>query len=123
MPHTRLKTSPHFQDATPHSKHPAESGRPQHHWTFLTNHAHVLICLARNPTLRMRDLSQLIGITERTVQQVIRDLSKEGYLTPIREGRCNHYILNRELGLRHPIEQSVTSGDLISLIESASSPT
>ncbi|THB69514.1 MAG: MarR family transcriptional regulator [Gammaproteobacteria bacterium] len=87
-----------------------------HHWTFLTNHAHVLLCLANNNSLRMRDIANIIGITERTVQQIVRDLSKDGYVKLTREGRCNRYEIDDSVSLRHPIEQHKTIGDLIRLI-------
>lgn len=88
----------------------------RHAWTFFTNHAHVLLCLAKDESLRMRDLAGIIGITERTVQQIIHDLHQEGYIHLTREGRCNRYSINRSSHLRHPIEQHKTIEDLINLI-------
>ena len=87
-----------------------------HNWTFLTNHAHVLLCLANNSSLRMRDIANIIGVTERTVQLIVKDLSKEGYIKLTREGRCNRYEIDDTISLRHPIEQHKTIGDLIGLI-------
>mgnify|MGYP001547767917 CR=1 FL=1 len=95
------------------SQKAAQSG---HQWTFLTNHAHVLLCLAANNTLRMRDIATIIGITERTVQQIVRDLSDGGYVELSREGRCNRYEIDQTISLRHPIEKHKTIGDLIDLI-------
>ena len=92
------------------------------HWTFLTNHAHVLLCLARDQSMRMRDIAEAVGITERTVQMIISDLKREGYLEPLREGRCNTYRIHREMKLRHPIEQHTSTGDLFELIFGASTP-
>lgn len=84
-----------------------------HKWTFLTNHAHVMLCLGIDPAMRMRDIADRVGITERAVQNIIADLSLEGYLTIDRRGRCNSYQLNSGLHLRHPIESGHTLGELL----------
>ena len=73
-------------------------------WTFLTNHAHVLICLAIDPDARMRDVAAKVGITERAVQRIVADLEEAGYLEREREGRRNSYRVRLALPLRHPIE-------------------
>ena len=86
-------------------------------WTFLTNHAHVLLCLAREGDLTMRVLAERVGITERAVQRIVHDLSDAGYLTVNKEGRRNHYSVVHRSALRHPIEQDATIADLISLVE------
>lgn len=85
-------------------------------WTFLTNHAHVLVCLARDPALRQRDLSNQIGITERATQVILNDLEASGYLTRERVGRRNHYRLSLDLPLRHPLESHHTVGEVIDLL-------
>ena len=85
-------------------------------WTFLTNHAHVLICLKQEPGLTLRDVSLRVGITERAVQRIVADLEEEGYLAREREGRRNTYQLNLERPLRHNVEQPCTIGDLVELI-------
>lgn len=105
----KTKTIPNFIKTETEAKN-------GHHWTFLTNHAHVMLCLANNNSLRMRDIAETIGITERTVQQIVRDLSKNGYIKLSREGRCNRYEIDQTVSLRHPIEQHKTIGDLIELI-------
>ncbi len=84
-------------------------------WTFLTNHSHVLICLAREPEARMRDVAEAVGITERAVQRIISDLERAGYIERSRDGRRNHYEIRKELPLRHPIEQHQPVGALIAL--------
>ena len=84
-------------------------------WTFLTNHAHVLICLSRNPTLRMRDVAQQVGITERAMQRIVADLEEGGYLTVVKEGRCNRYEVQAQHYLRHPVEAHRTVSDLLLL--------
>jgi Mn-dependent DtxR family transcriptional regulator len=73
-------------------------------WTFLTNHAHVLLCLARDPTARVRDIASSVGITERAVQRILSELEEGGYLTRQRDGRRNRYDVNGTQPLRHPIE-------------------
>ncbi len=84
-------------------------------WTFLSNHAHVLIVLAKDPDLRMRAVAMRVGITERAVQRIVADLVEGGYLETIRDGRCNHYRIHEQLRLRHPIEAHRTISDLIEL--------
>jgi Mn-dependent DtxR family transcriptional regulator len=90
--------------------------RPEHRWTFLSNHAHVLICLARDPEIRLRDVADLIGITERAVLNVIADLEEEGLVQRYREGRRNSYELSLDRPLRHPIERHRNVGELVRLI-------
>lgn len=85
-------------------------------WTFLTNHAHVLLCIAEKPDLRMRDLAQMIGITERAVQGIIADLAEGGYLGVEKGGRCNIYTTNVDKHLRHPIEAGHHVADLLRLL-------
>jgi hypothetical protein len=85
-------------------------------WTFLTNHAHVLICLKKEPGLTLRDVSARVGITERAVQRIVADLEEEGYLVREREGRRNSYQLNLNRPLRHGVEQPCTIGDLVDLV-------
>lgn len=86
-------------------------------WTFLTNHAHVFLCIAENPNLRMRDLAERVGITERTVQRIVSDLIDAGYIEIKRDGRCNAYKTHDELHLRHPIESHRQVADLLRLIK------
>jgi len=85
-------------------------------WTFLTNHAHVLFCIARDPEVRLRDVAALVGITERAVQRIVTDLETAGYLTVSKEGRRNRYQVNLDRPLRHPIERHRTVRALISLV-------
>lgn len=86
------------------------------HWTFLTNHAHVLLCLARDPTLRRRDLAEMVGITERAVGTILTDLVAAGVLVVQRDGRRNRYRLIGKVRLRHPVEAHRTVGDLVRLV-------
>lgn len=85
-------------------------------WTFLTNHAHVLLCLVQDPAARMRDVAERVGITERAVQRIVAELEAAGYLVRIREGRRNRYEVNGELPLRHPVEGHCKLGALVRLI-------
>jgi DNA-binding IclR family transcriptional regulator len=89
-------------------------------WTFLTNHAHVLLCLARDPAMRMRDIAAEVGITERAVQRIIAELEEAGYVERVRKGRRNAYRVHGALPLRHPIEQHRRIRDLIRLVHGES---
>ena len=86
-------------------------------WTFLTNHAHVLICISRDHTIRTRDIATLVGITERATQAIIADLAAAGYLQRAREGRRNVYTLSATAPFRHSIEAQHNVGDLIDMLE------
>jgi DNA-binding MarR family transcriptional regulator len=88
-----------------------------HSWRFVTNHAHVLECIATNPTARMRDIAAIVGITERTATQIVNDLEQAGYLTKIRVGRSNRYEIHAELPLRHPQHRHHTVGELIRFLQ------
>lgn len=91
-----------------------ESARPV--WTFLTNHAHVLVCIAEEPDIRGRDIANRVGITERAAQAIIADLAEAGYLTRTREGRRNRYAVNPDGPLRHPLEREHTIGELLAML-------
>jgi len=85
-------------------------------WTFLTNHASVLLCLAADPNQRLRDVAAAVGITERAVQRIVADLEEAGYLTRTRVGRRNRYELHPDLPMRHPTQRRRQVGDLIALL-------
>ena len=85
-------------------------------WTFLTNHAHVFLCLAADPEMRLRDVASRVGITERAAQRIVADLDACGYISTERIGRRNHYVVHGELPLRHPVEGHRHAGVLIELI-------
>lgn len=89
---------------------------PTRNWTFLSNHAHVLVCLAQDPDARLRDVAQSVGITERAVQKIVNDLEQAGVLERERAGRRNSYRLNLEAPLRHALESHQTVGVLLSLV-------
>jgi DeoR/GlpR family transcriptional regulator of sugar metabolism len=93
-----------------------------HLWRFVTNHAHVLEAIATNPTIRLRDIATVVGITERTAAQIVNDLEEAGYLTKIRDGRRNHYQVHEQLPLRHPRHSHHTVGELIRFLEAPPEP-
>jgi len=86
-------------------------------WTFLTNHAHVLILLAQNPERVLREVATAVGITERAVQRIVSELEHEGYIQRSKEGRKNNYTLNLKRPFRHPIESHVSIGELVKLVQ------
>ncbi len=73
-------------------------------WTFLTNHAHVLLCVSKNPNVRLREVAELVGITERAAQRIVSELETAGYVERERDGRRNVYRVNPEMPLRHPLD-------------------
>ena len=85
-------------------------------WVFLTNHANVLLCVARDPDARSRDIAERVGITERAAQRILSDLLAEGYLSKIKQGRRNRYTVNRTGHLRHPNFQELEIGPLIDIL-------
>jgi DNA-binding MarR family transcriptional regulator len=98
------------------------SESPQN-WTFLSNYAHVLVCLADNPDARLRDVAERVGITERTAFRLIGELEEAGVLERAREGRRNHYVINTDAHLRHAIEEHCTVGNLLETILNQQAPT
>lgn len=85
-------------------------------WTFLSNHSHVLICLARDNDTTLRDVAVKVGITERAVQRIVADLERGGYLVRKKDGRSNSYRLVLGKKLRHPVENNCTLRELVELI-------
>jgi DNA-binding transcriptional ArsR family regulator len=82
-------------------------------WTFLTNHAHVLFCVAENPNVRLREVATLVGITERAAQRIVAELEEAGYLERERDGRRNLYRLKPDMPLRHPLDREHQIGELL----------
>jgi DNA-binding transcriptional ArsR family regulator len=89
---------------------------PARHWTFLSNHGHVLICLARDPAARLRDVAIAVGITERAVQKIVSDLEEGGVVQRVRDGRRNRYRLFLDRPMRHPVEAHRSVGELLEMI-------
>ena len=95
----------------------SSSGTQDHSFRFVTNHAHVLQCIADDPDARLRDIASTVGITERTAAEIVKDLEQAGYLTKSRDGRRNRYEVHEALPLRHPQHRHHTVGDLIRFLE------
>ena len=85
-------------------------------WTFLTNHAHVLLCIARDPELRIRDIATMVGITERAAQAIVSDLETEGYLNVAKEGRRNVYEVHPNVAFRHPLLRDHDIGEIMKVL-------
>ncbi|WP_327732773.1 MarR family transcriptional regulator [Streptomyces nojiriensis] len=92
-----------------------DEGLPGGAWTFLTSHARVLLALARDPEVRLREVAETCVLTERTVQAIVADLEQEGYLTRVRNGRRNHYRINPGATFRHPAEAGRDLAGLLAL--------
>ncbi|TWT98430.1 helix-turn-helix transcriptional regulator [Stieleria varia] len=95
-----------------------QAATPEHgrSWTFLSNHAHVLIVLHTEPGLVLREVALRVGITERAVQRIVLDLEEDGFLRREKVGRKNQYEVVTDKSLRHPIESHRKIGDLLSMI-------
>jgi hypothetical protein len=85
-------------------------------WTFLTNHGHVLLLLSRTPDLRLRDIAERVGITERATQRIVAELVVAGYLTRTRNGRRNRYAVHAGRPFRHPVEGDHRIGELLEVL-------
>jgi predicted transcriptional regulator len=92
----------------------AQQGLPR--WDFLTNHAHVLVCIARDPGVRLREIAAAVGITERAAHRILTELVDEGYVLREKRGRRNHYQVKTDLPLRHPLAREREVGDLLGLL-------
>ena len=94
-----------------------DDGKP---WTFVTSHTQVLLCLARDPNVRLRDVAETVGITERAAQRILGDLVEAGYVERERIGRRNHYTVNAVLAMRHSSQRNLEVGQLLDLLQLAS---
>jgi DNA-binding MarR family transcriptional regulator len=97
----------------------ASSESPSRGWTFVTNHTQVLLCIARDPGVRLRDVADQVGVTERAVQRIVAELVEAGFVERRRVGRRNRYVVNREGAMRHPAQGGNEIGGLIDLLEPA----
>ena len=86
------------------------------YWTFLTNQAHVLLCIAANPHATLREVADLVGITERAAHRIVGELEREGALTRHKDGRRNRYEIPADFPLRHPLERHCTVGQLLRMV-------
>lgn len=89
-------------------------------WSFLTNHARVLVCIAHDPGPRLRDVAEVLGLTERTVFGIVTDLVEAGYVVKEKEGRRNRYRIQHHLPLRRPVGREATIGELLDLLVASS---
>ena len=97
------------------SPNASENSKPSG-WTFLTNHSHVLICLALQPDMLLREVAAKVGITERAVQKIVLELEEGGVLTRTKVGRRNHYTIKEGRSLRHPVEGHRQIRDLLDMV-------
>jgi DNA-binding IclR family transcriptional regulator len=88
-------------------------------WSFLTNHAQVLVCIARDPAVRLRDIAARLGITERTAFGIVTDLEEAGYVSKAKAGRRNRYEVRAHLPLRAPVTGERTIGEVLDLLVDA----
>jgi DNA-binding Lrp family transcriptional regulator len=86
-------------------------------WTFLSNHGRVLLVIAGDPDVRLRDVAESVGITERAVQMIVADLEESGYIARQRVGRRNHYVVDSDRHFRHPHEADHRVGELLELFK------
>ena len=93
------------------SNHP--DGKP---WTFVTNHTQVLLCIAQDEDVRIRDIAEKVGITERAAQRIVADLVHEGFITVERVGRRNRYTIDRDAALRHDAQEGYAIGELLDVL-------
>src|SRR4051795_470618 len=91
-------------------------------WTFLTNHAQVLLCLAETPDIRLRDVAERVGITERATQRILAELVEAGYVQTTRVGRRNQYTINHEHAMRHTAQLGHEVGDLLNALAGTGPP-
>jgi MarR family len=85
-------------------------------WTFLTNHAQVLVCIAHDPGVRLRDIGERVGITERAAHRIVVELADAGYITRERNGRRNRYTINTHFPLPDPIAREQNIGELLAIL-------
>jgi predicted transcriptional regulator len=91
-------------------------------WSFLTNHARTLLCIAADPGVRLRDIATTVGVTERSAHAIVTDLVNAGYVVKDRNGRRNQYRIQTNLPLRDPINRQRTIGELLDLLVGTDEP-
>ena len=85
-------------------------------WSFLTNHARVMLCISRDPGIRLRDIAARLGITERSAYGIVTDLAAAGYITKMKDGRRNQYEIQAHLPLPEPTSRERTVGEVLALL-------
>jgi MarR family len=98
------------------------TGKTTPRWKFLTNHAQVLVCIAHDPGIRLREISETIGITERAAHRIVAELDDAGYITRTRVGRRNQYTVHPDRLLPDRVARSGSVGDLLSILVGGRSP-
>jgi len=91
----------------------SEDSKP---WRFVTNHTQVLLCISRDDEVRLRDIAERVGITERAAQRIVADLVEAGFVERKKLGRRNHYSIDRRAKMRHPAQVNQEIGDLLDLL-------
>jgi predicted ArsR family transcriptional regulator len=91
-------------------------------WSFLTNHAHVLLCIAHDPGIRLRDIGETVGITERAAHRIVGELVSDGYISRERNGRRNRYTIQTQLPLPDPLARTQRIGDLLAVLARQRTP-
>jgi predicted transcriptional regulator len=86
-------------------------------WSFLTNHAQVLLCIAHDPGIRLRDIGETVGITERAAHRIVGELADAGYISRSRNGRRNHYSIQHDLPVPDPVAREQKIGDLLAVLQ------
>jgi predicted HTH transcriptional regulator len=104
------------------TQEPETTERSTGAWAFLTNHAHVLVCIARDPQSRARDIAEQIGITERATQRILADLIADGYVKRTKMGRRNHYTIDVGRHLRHALFRELSVGPLLEVLSRDGQP-
>jgi predicted ArsR family transcriptional regulator len=91
-------------------------------WSFLTNHAQVLLCIAHDPGIRLREIGETVGITERAAHRIVGELAAAGYISRERNGRRNHYTIQSDAPLPDPLARGQRVGDLLAILARQESP-
>ena len=91
-------------------------------WSFLTNHARALVCIAHDPGVRLRDIANTLDITERSAYSIVTDLTASGYVVKLKDGRRNRYRIQAHLPLREAITQERTIGEVLDILVESKTP-
>jgi hypothetical protein len=111
-----MRTGKHVSTAVVQKSSISEAHAARPSWFVLTNHGNVLLCIAREPTIRISELADRVGIGERAAQKIVADLVAEEFLVRIKEGRRNRYEVNRDAHLRHPLFANLAIGPLLDVL-------
>jgi DNA-binding transcriptional ArsR family regulator len=122
MYHVFMKLASRNMQQDPEPQGPEDPQTRTTRWDFLTNHAHVLTCVADDPGIRLRDIAAAVGITERAAHRILSELVEEGYVLRERDGRRNRYQIVPERPLRHPLVQERAVGDLLRVLAGPATP-